>query len=587
MATLPVTESLIRQSSTAESFARGERSYEAGAVVAIVRRGNVVQAEVSGSEPDPYLVTIVVDEHTVGNADCTCPYDWGGWCKHIVATLLAALHDPAAIEERKPLHELLAQLDRDALQTLLLRLVAQEPSLIDMTEAEIGSLARAASPPATVDAAAVRRELRALFRGVGRGRGGGDYWSVGSIVDPVERTLQHARDLIGASDGRRALTVLDAITDEVWSNYEGMDDSDGDGVPLFEGIGATWAEAFLCADVTPEDRQNWGAKVDAWHGELSDYGLEDAFYAAVQAAEQGWDFQPLVRVLQGHDTRQSLWEDGPPDWIADEALARARLNVLERNGRRDEYLRFADAAGQGVAHATMLVALGRAPEAVAYALKNLSTSEEALALAQVLRERQEPTRALKIAEHGLGLEGYKSSLATWTAGLAVELGAPSRAMAAAEIGFRELPTLEGYRRLQDLAGDDWPNRRRALLDHLRGMHSYVPQGQVEIFLYEGLIDHAIAAVADGASHTVLEQVADAALPTHPDWVIETSRRQAAAIMDPGKSEYYYSAAQWVARARDAYRVAGRDADWQAYVRKLLTQHGRKYKLVPLLKALEH
>jgi uncharacterized Zn finger protein len=153
------------------------------------------------------------------------------------------------------------------------------------------------------------------------------------------------------------------------------------------------------------------------------------------------------------------------------------------------------------------------------------------------------------------------------------------------LAVRDDPTLERYRRVQELAGDNWPTHRDALLDQLRGTTNAYAPGPVEIFLHEGLIDDAVAAVDKGASHVLLEQVVDAALPSHPDWVVRTSRREAAAIMDRGKSDYYGVAARWVARARDAYRVAGREAEWQAYLRQLLTEHGRKYRLVPLLKAL--
>ncbi len=56
-------------------------------------------------------------------------------------------------------------------------------------------------------------------------------------------------------------------------------------------------------------------------------------------------------------------------------------------------------------------------------------------------------------------------------------------------------------------------------------------------------------------------------------------------MNGGKAEYYSSAASWLAKARTAYRAAGREKEWQAYLGELLAHHGRKYKLVPMLKAL--
>ncbi len=39
------------------------------------------------------------------------------------------------------------------------------------------------------------------------------------------------------------------------------------------------------------------------------------------------------------------------------------------------------------------------------------------------------------------------------------------------------------------------------------------------------------------------------------------------------------------KARKAYHLLGREGEWQTYLNELLNQHGRKYKLVPMLKNL--
>ncbi|HKA53464.1 MAG TPA: SWIM zinc finger family protein, partial [Candidatus Binatia bacterium] len=86
MTPLPVTESQIRERSTAGSFVRGKTYYQEGSVGAIVRRGNALQAEVKGSEPMPYRVAVAFHDWDDMTATCTCAYSQGGWCKHIVAT---------------------------------------------------------------------------------------------------------------------------------------------------------------------------------------------------------------------------------------------------------------------------------------------------------------------------------------------------------------------------------------------------------------------------------------------------------------------------------------------------------------------
>ena len=84
---------------------------------------------------------------------------------------------------------------------------------------------------------------------------------------------------------------------------------------------------------------------------------------------------------------------------------------------------------------------------------------------------------------------------------------------------------------------------------------------------------------------MVEQVADAAIQTHPEWVIRMGRQQAERIMDSGKSRYYHHAIAWLSRSRAAAIGAGRNDDWRQYVDSLLVRHSRKYSLVPRLKQL--
>jgi uncharacterized Zn finger protein len=105
---------------------------------------------------------------------------------------------------------------------------------------------------------------------------------------------------------------------------------------------------------------------------------------------------------------------------------------------------------------------------------------------------------------------------------------------------------------------------------------------VDIFLREGLLDDAIAAVEKGGSYILIERVMDAVIEHRPDWVIKVARRQAERIIEPGTSKYYHHAVDWLVKARAAYRAAGRQAEWRAYLAEIRTRHGRKYKLMGML-----
>jgi uncharacterized Zn finger protein len=103
-----LSEATIRHHALAQSFDRGQGYYRNGSVTSLIQRGNVLSASVEGSEADPYRISIQFNKGGITSATCSCPYDYEGCCKHIVATLLTCLHQPDQIEQRSKLAELAA-----------------------------------------------------------------------------------------------------------------------------------------------------------------------------------------------------------------------------------------------------------------------------------------------------------------------------------------------------------------------------------------------------------------------------------------------------------------------------------------------
>jgi uncharacterized Zn finger protein len=261
------------------------------------------------------------------------------------------------------------------------------------------------------------------------------------------------------------------------------------------------------------------------------------------------------------------------------------LNVLERQGRTQEYLNLAEAEGQAARYVTMLVKLGRGQEAVAYGLKYLTMADDALALAQALREHHMHQAALQIAEHGLTLYGNTYSLAPWLRDFAAGIGQIEVALQAARAAFVSSLSLADYQAVQPLAGADWPQVKLELLKRV-ATEGYT-SSQVDIYLHEGMVDEAVKAVDEGrhAGYDTLERVVDAARESHPAWVVRQCKKQAERIMDAGQSKHYHHAVRWLGKARQAYGVAGRIDEWCAYLESLIVEHSRKYSLRPQLEAL--
>src|SRR5215210_7468150 len=116
MAEVSFGEADIRALASPEVYERGREYWHDGQVLELVHRGDELEATVQGSDDEPYVVLVALGSRGIVEAGCSCPYDWGGVCKHVVAALLAYLEQPEDIEQRPTLASRLAGLDRDALQ---------------------------------------------------------------------------------------------------------------------------------------------------------------------------------------------------------------------------------------------------------------------------------------------------------------------------------------------------------------------------------------------------------------------------------------------------------------------------------------
>lgn len=63
------------------------------------------------------------------DVSCTCPYDWGGYFKHIVALLLTFIQEEEKFLELKDPANLVEPLDRESLIIIISELVNENPDL--------------------------------------------------------------------------------------------------------------------------------------------------------------------------------------------------------------------------------------------------------------------------------------------------------------------------------------------------------------------------------------------------------------------------------------------------------------------------
>ncbi len=497
--------------------------------------------------------------------------------------------------ERERLESQLEYLDAPALRRLVLSAAGEFPGIVRWILTAVHTEIHSSAPgtPAScrpgcvprIDVPAFQRSARALFRGLG--------WDLAaSAAAATESLVEQIRPYVEAGEGRVALQLLAAAVVAIAEPIDDLDDSDGAYYDGISSLGEVLAEAALCADVTPQDREDWQAETEEVLSALGNYGYDSALEMGLQAITEGWEDPAVVAALRGDpilDPAAST-EAGPLDGRsgADAAsLVRLRLHVLERQERWTESLNLSHALGARFEHAWLLLRQDRPQEALDYSRAYFTRPDEALLLAQAFAASGAADAAIQI-----GLEGLRRpfaprigiELARWLRDFATAYQVPAAALEAGVALVQETVLFDNYVWVEAQAGDQWDALRVQILEAVRNV-PYPKEELAKILLYERLYEEAIELANTSRAPELVASVVDGVRETHSDWAIAACRYQFNQIADPGRSKYYPAAADWVRRIRGILGATDRMAEWGPLVGELITTHVRKRSLRPLLEAL--
>ena len=210
----------IKALCTDTSFMRGLEYFQMGNVTDLGQFGNKITATVEGTRD--YTVTIRKDKKTI-TATCTCPYDWGGYCKHIVATLIALSENYPEIKKDKDKKEkkiikILNNLSFNELKDFLISELENNPPLRNhFTIYFSGKSSKGKSLKG------YKKEINLSYSEISDSDG---YIEYGTEVD-----FSYIRDLADryteAGNFLEAATIHQALSEVIAENMEEVDDSDG------------------------------------------------------------------------------------------------------------------------------------------------------------------------------------------------------------------------------------------------------------------------------------------------------------------------------------------------------------------------
>ncbi|MBI5878768.1 MAG: SWIM zinc finger family protein [Chloroflexi bacterium] len=591
-----LTESIIRAAATPQSFERGQDYYQRDAISNPAVLESTLMGDCEGTQSPYYRVRVTLDSAGIRAGQCTCPYEGGGLCKHVVALLLTYAHHPKRFVVRQEPSALLAELDRDALIILLTQLLRERPELYDVVEAAIAKPEptgkRGKARRQKVDADVYRRQVIGILHSLDGMRASEAYWHVDGLTGQLDQVLETAVKFLDAEDPETALEILLALVEEAGRAIEYIDDSDGYFGDFMSGLGQPLAEVVLSLDLSAVQRDALVRRIEAQTRYLSDYGMDEGLDLAIRAARAGWDTESAPAsndIHRGRDTAEEEADEEEPAYFGSGAnpfgdLTDAKLNVLKRQGRTADYLALCKQTDRHLRYALMLCDLERVPEAITYATRHFDSAPEAHALAAHLRELGHIDDAIAMGERGLNLAGAKLLLAQWLAPIEEAQGRTQPALRAWQAAFAEHPTLTAYETLKRLAGTSWRKLQPQVMQALRMTGTALTLAQV--LLVEEAWDEAITvAERRDAWYDVIETVADGVIGHRAEWVAQMSIKQAERLMERADSSKYVYAANWLTRAKDAYTRLDQASEWQAYLEKVKQTYKRRPALQAQLRRL--
>ena len=569
---LGFSESGIRANVSEESFNRGQYYFDNGLVSSVVKRGNEIVASVEGSEYTPYRVSITVGGAGGAFATCSCPYDWGGWCKHIVATMLACIDDPD-LNEEPTLESRLVRLDKEQLIALVLRMVNRHDDL------EIYIDAATASVEATIDDERIRAQVQRIFSHAGH-----DWRASSQVAMALEEIIEIGDTYCEQKSWNLAVTQYSVVLGGILENYESIYDNESEVGWVADTCTQKLGVCLEELDDFTEREHIFRSLIDTylWDVNMGGYGISDSVPAIVldeaSEDERSMIAQWLREELPSEDSHS---ENNHSTWKL-QAIGKFLLDLEENQLDDESYLQRCRETARWSELITRLFELGRIDEAVevtrqvqGYQFRNLLD----------IFEKNKLSEHISDEVHERSRKENNWQLIEWLKKHAESKGNDEEALHFSEQLFWMHTGIDRYKEIKRLALKCglWEKRRPGIEERLVKENGY--NILTEIHLLEDELDEALECL-DRVNQPAQQwrgwhrspderltlRVAEAVKPSRPDETVRLYLHVVEQLIDCRGRDNYKAAARHLVAVRDLYQNLERKADWQQLIEQVRENH---------------
>jgi uncharacterized Zn finger protein len=561
-----ISEAQIRKLASSQSFERGEHYYENHMVSETVRQGMQLRGECEGSSYEPYEINVTLDAKGIASTSCTCPYDWDGICKHIVALLLAYVHQPESFRVITPLEEMLKDRSREELIALIGEMSRQDSKLMPLIE--VSSAHQHAKAGKAVDIASLRKRVRRAMKY--------DDWEYGDdrrIQKELRSLGEIASHLLKADDWLNAGALYHALLDEAIKSYDEMMqqiDENGRIAVVVNEFAEALGECLTRSGADSKTRRDWlSVFLDGYLKDIEIGGIDFASGSkeilAKQTDEEEWAWIEGRVKDRINDSRE--WER--------EQLVKFLADGLKHHHKGSNATELIREMGTPEQQAELLAGEGRVEEATRMMSEIVRDKPGLVTLfADKLLEAKAREAALRfVLAHSSG--GWRSD--EWLADYYRKYGTPEEAVEGQKRLFLNSPSVKAFENLQKVCRKtkNWPNIRAEVLATLEREKKF--SALIEVALHEEDVARALELLPHLMGWGGLDlkmRVAKAAEKDLPREAIKLYRERAEKEIEGRSRSSYHTAAGFLKNVKRLYIKLGDEAVWVDYIKGLRETHKR-------------
>jgi uncharacterized Zn finger protein len=554
----------LRNAAGAKVFERGEDYHADGSVDILTFSNSRVTAQVTGTQP--YFVDLACNKGELSGF-CSCPaYVDHGFCKHMVATGLAAndhVPDDGPGDGPDTIENMLRSLDHEALVKLVIDVAGSDPKALHALSLKTALISLANSDAPSL-AKKLKREIKAATR-VGEFI---DYDEVPAWAARIEDLIDSIEGLLAKGHGALVMELADLLREQLNDAFEAIDDSNGQMGMLVSR--AMQLHLAACRLARPDPVQ---LAKDLFAREMADdFGLEDTIetYADLLGDRGRQEMERLATAAWAkmRPPRVGVDNDDGGAWSTYPQLAA----MLDRF-----------AADRGDLQARIDIRK-----------RDLSNSGRYLDLAKLCEEHGRTDEAIKWVEDGLFIfeDNRDDRLLHYAADLFMRHGRADDRSALLWRAFARSPSIDLYKKLvHNLTGDSRVQVTDRAIELIKTRKSDAGRWRlqndddlvVSILSSERRLDEAWA-FATAAKCTVycLEELAQASEKSHPRQALEVHQRRVTRLVQTGGNQSYAEAERLIRRMRTVAEQGGEASGQAAFESDLLANHHAKRNFVKLM-----